>query len=565
MESHIERIRSFKAMASPAYMAMTYQKDPVEHCFDFTRKADLGMRKEPEFKSEYELVRTKCRQFGVDILDSCRNSSEVEQVLAGSKFNGNKAYSILYRALHEDQKEFVSHPYCQVLLHSKWLGGHDSDWTVKLGLLKVLHIVALIVFSPILCLLYILSPYRDHSKIQYPQNAPMKFLLWFIKLLDRPIHRYILDMTSYGLFLVFILLSVIHGIGDHKKRERTWYFNFSALWILAQFAKDMSILAQVLLGRIIMTKFRFFYAFIMDILFLTAIGYKWYGYDSLKGMTGGLLLDRTKVLPVDHPINIGANLYGVACCMAFLKVIFLFEIHHRFGPILFCIKNVFWDILSIVGSFLVTVFAFAVGLVSVFGIFNDDQTRFSDFTSATKTLFWIIFDPGKEEYADIEPTKVKGPPISGGLLKPLPIPGFNDDLFATLRPPTEGGDSLSHNFGIFIWGFYQVGNPFSQTAIKTANDGVPLISPQVFVVLIMLNLLISLMTTTFAKIQRNADVEWKFTRASIWIHYYDDLNSIPAPLNIIPSVYTLRKVYLWICHRGRFTDDVKTWASSKLM
>eukprot|EP00095_Tigriopus_kingsejongensis_P008164 maker-scaffold735_size104922-snap-gene-0.26 protein:Tk08164 transcript:maker-scaffold735_size104922-snap-gene-0.26-mRNA-1 annotation:"short transient receptor potential channel 7-like" len=308
----------------------------------------------------------------------------------------------------------------------------------------------------------------------------------------------------------------------------------------------MSILIQVLTNRIIMTKFRFFYAFTMDLIFLTAIGYKWYGYASLRGLTGGLLLDRTKVLPVDHPINIGANLYGVACCMAFLKVIFLFEIHHRFGPILFCIKNVFWDILSIVGSFLVTVFAFAVGLVSVFGIFDDNQTRFSDFTSATKTLFWVIFDPGKEEYADIETPESNGPtlrpPISGGLLKPFPIPGFNQDNLATVRPPSDVGDSLSHNFGIVIWGFYQV-----------------------FVVLIMMNLLISLMTTTFAKIQRNADVEWKFTRASIWIHYYDDLNSIPAPLNVIPSVYTLRKIYLWICYRGRLMEDVKTWTSSKLI
>lgn len=43
----------------------------------------------------------------------------------------------------------------------------------------------------------------------------------------------------------------------------------------------------------------------------------------------------------------------------------------------------------------------------------------------------------------------------------------------------------------------------------------------------MMNLLISLMTTTFAKIQRNADVEWKFTRASMWIHYFDVNNFHP--------------------------------------
>ena len=39
-----------------------------------------------------------------------------------------------------------------------------------------------------------------------------------------------------------------------------------------------------------------------------------------------------------HPINIGANIYGVASCLAFLRMIWIFELHHRIGPILFCIK-----------------------------------------------------------------------------------------------------------------------------------------------------------------------------------------------------------------------------------
>ena len=50
MESYIDRIRSFKAMASPSYMAMTYSKDPVEHAFNFTKRAEVGMHREPEFR-----------------------------------------------------------------------------------------------------------------------------------------------------------------------------------------------------------------------------------------------------------------------------------------------------------------------------------------------------------------------------------------------------------------------------------------------------------------------------------------------------------------------------------
>ena len=49
-----------------------------------------------------------------------------------------------------------------------------------------------------------------------------------------------------------------------------------------------------------------------------------------------------------HPINVGRNLFGVASCMAFLKVIFHLSIHYKFGPILFCIKQVNTKISKIV-------------------------------------------------------------------------------------------------------------------------------------------------------------------------------------------------------------------------
>ena len=44
-----------------------------------------------------------------------------------------------------------------------------------------------------------------------------------------------------------------------------------------------------------------------------------------KGSGAGNNLGQT------HPINIGANLYGVAACLAFLRMIFIFEIHHRYS------------------------------------------------------------------------------------------------------------------------------------------------------------------------------------------------------------------------------------------
>ena len=84
MERHIDRIRVFKAMASPSYMAMTYVNDPVEHAFNMAKRAELGMRREPEFKSDFIEIGRKCKTFAVAVLNSCRTSSEVEMVLDDS-------------------------------------------------------------------------------------------------------------------------------------------------------------------------------------------------------------------------------------------------------------------------------------------------------------------------------------------------------------------------------------------------------------------------------------------------------------------------------------------------
>ena len=68
--------------------------------------------------------------------------------------------------------------------------------------------------------------------------------------------------------------------------------------------------------------------------------FQYYGY-SLPKIVGSAIKDTGQCgnsLKDLHPINIGANIYGVASCFAFLRLIWIFELHHRIGPILFCIK-----------------------------------------------------------------------------------------------------------------------------------------------------------------------------------------------------------------------------------
>jgi hypothetical protein len=58
-----------------------------------------------------------------------------------------------------------------------------------------------------------------------------------------------------------------------------------------------------------------------------------YAYEiSLKNVKGASLMPRTLTQGENHPINIGANVYGLAACLAFLRLIFIFEIHYRLSP-----------------------------------------------------------------------------------------------------------------------------------------------------------------------------------------------------------------------------------------
>lgn len=38
-----------------------------------------------------------------------------------------------------------------------------------------------------------------------------------------------------------------------------------------------------------------------------------------------------------------------------------------------------------------------------------------------------------------------------------------------------------------------------------------------------------------ASLKEDADVEWKFARAKLWLSYFDEGRTLPAPFNLVPS------------------------------
>ncbi|KAJ7377775.1 Short transient receptor putative channel 4 [Desmophyllum pertusum] len=56
-------------------------------------------------------------------------------------------------------------------------------------------------------------------------------------------------------------------------------------------------------------------------------------------------------------------------------------------------------------------------------------------------------------------------------------------------------------------------------------------------VIVALNMLIAMMNNSFERIMENSDIEWKFSRARMWLEWIDNGNTVPAPINIIYIFY----------------------------
>ncbi|CAK1589000.1 unnamed protein product [Parnassius mnemosyne] len=54
-------------------------------------------------------------------------------------------------------------------------------------------------------------------------------------------------------------------------------------------------------------------------------------------------------------------------------------------------------------------------------------------------------------------------------------------------------------------------------------------------VIVLLNLLIAMMSNSYAMIDKHSDVEWKFARARLWMSYFEENATLPPPFNIFPT------------------------------
>jgi len=46
----------------------------------------------------------------------------------------------------------------------------------------------------------------------------------------------------------------------------------------------------------------------------------------------------------------------------------------------------------------------------------------------------------------------------------------------------------------------------------------------------------------FFILKERSDMEWKFARSSLWISYFEDGDTVPAPFNLFPSLKNVKRM-----------------------
>ena len=117
MEGQLKMLNRYLAMSDPVYVSALFLEDrtrteaPVARLWQLERTFREFAAKDYEFTSEYDALRRRCEEFGVALLDQCRDKHEVRCILdstVGRADNGRRTafpLDMLHQAIIDQNAE----------------------------------------------------------------------------------------------------------------------------------------------------------------------------------------------------------------------------------------------------------------------------------------------------------------------------------------------------------------------------------------------------------------------------------------------------------------------------
>ena len=397
-------------------------KYPIHNSIELIQLCNLNSTKYDAYKKEYLTLLTMYKQYGVDILDKCRNIEQAKDILIYPKYNNKTCIDL---AMEIEYKEFIAHKYVQTEFEHKWLGtANDHSFIERL--------------LSTLCPIFVLDKsWYSNPCIKYYLHTFFSFI--FLSLL------YVQTYTLTNIIPTKIEILI-------------------AVWVIGLITTEIHQINTVSLMNYFTDIWNY-----CDI-FITI------NFSIIIIMRMGLYLLYQSV-ETPYTLILTEHMLVVNIILSFIRTLNICQVHSVLGPILLMIGKMIKDMVLFFSILMVFFFGFSLGITKIYHrVDNDDLSTIS---KTSLTLFLALFGE------------------------------FDIDTFRV------GDYTEIENFGIFIFGLYLM-----------------------IAVIILMNLFIAILSNTYAIVQEDADIEWKYSRARL-IDTYSLYTTMPPPLNFIECIILL--------------------------
>uniref|UniRef100_A0A671EQA0 Transient receptor potential cation channel subfamily C member 3 n=1 Tax=Rhinolophus ferrumequinum TaxID=59479 RepID=A0A671EQA0_RHIFE len=214
---------------------------------------------------------------------------------------------------------------------------------------------------------------------------------------------------------------------------------------------------------------------------------------------------RDKWLPSDPQI-ISEGLYAIAVVLSFSRIAYILPANESFGPLQISLGRTVKDIFKFMVLFIMVFLAFMIGMFILYSYYLGAKVNaaFTTVEESFKTLFWSIF-------------------------------GLSEVTSVVLKYDHK----FIENIGYVLYGIYNV-----------------------TMVVVLLNMLIAMINSSYQEIEDDSDVEWKFARSKLWLSYFDDGKTLPPPFSLVPSpksfvYFIMRLINFSKCRRRRLPKNIE--------
>ncbi|XP_017784477.1 PREDICTED: transient-receptor-potential-like protein isoform X2 [Nicrophorus vespilloides] len=524
----LSRMNEYKALASPSLIALS-STDPILTSFQLSWELKNLAFAEPECKSEYMELRMQCQQFAVDLLQQSRSSSELAIILNHDPYDLNQKdgdemqLTRLKLAIEFKQKKFVAHSNIQQLVTAIWYEGLPG-FRRRSTLARILIICKVALLFPYYCLMYIVAPRTASGRM-----------------MRKPFMKFLIHASSY-LFFLFVLILVSQRAEEHMLE----YFKLKQPEeFRPQRGNPPSILEYILIifvlgficeeiNEIYVKGIRAYHRNLWNvidcgrnILYFLVFALRVVAYvqqrEEISRDPQMAYIRREDWHDYDLQL-IAEGLFAAANILSALKLVHLFSINPHLGPLQISLGRMIIDIVKFFFIYTLVLFSFACGLNQLLWYFSDLEhkkcynggtqpdleknaeacskwRRFANVFETSQSLFWASF--GMIDIENFELTGIK---------------------------------SYTRFWGLLMFGSYSVIN-----------------------IIVLLNLLIAMMSNSYAIIDCHSDTEWKFARTKLLMNYFDQTQTLPPPFNILPTP----KFFLKLCGLHQRSKMRKSQRSQK--